>query len=373
MSTVSVVHCPVCPLIFEHPTEVEWHLRTDHRSHDEEEAQLRAELAGATAELDQARLRALQSASDQPAVTLILATTPAATMSGVDVARLRQLGNKARRRLRVDATAGSVAVVEERLSRAIATAEGQPTHQGLALLVSRHHLAMFQLPFQPRDRIVVDSTFATRDLEETVAHHPRYRVIVLGTAPRILEGRGKNLEEISLDDTVGGEQAKTRLHPGRRAPRPERWMTRRARIVAGCKRADNLLDRRADRAGLLPLVVLGDNRWLATFLEHSRHRAYVMGQVTGCRTRSPVAILAELAHPAVMAWRESEMATELEELRQADGQGRVAWGLTAAWQIVSEGSAEHLWVERSFVTPGRIIDDGTRIELNADAGGPGVV
>ncbi|MGH9079799.1 MAG: hypothetical protein ACRDYE_06955, partial [Acidimicrobiales bacterium] len=68
-----------------------------------------------------------------------------------------------------------------------------------------------------------------------------------------------------------------------------------------------------------------------------------------------------------------ELAAELEELHRADGQGRVAWGLTAAWEIVSDGSAEHLWVERSFVTRGRIIDDGTRIELNADAGGPGVV
>src|SRR5213076_2501989 len=40
---VSVYHCPLCPLIFQYRTEVEWHLREEHRSGSDEEADLRAE------------------------------------------------------------------------------------------------------------------------------------------------------------------------------------------------------------------------------------------------------------------------------------------------------------------------------------------
>ena len=45
---MSVYHCPLCPLIFQFRSEVEWHLREGHRSSSDEESDLRAELAAAS-------------------------------------------------------------------------------------------------------------------------------------------------------------------------------------------------------------------------------------------------------------------------------------------------------------------------------------
>ena len=36
---MSVYHCPLCPLIFEYRTEVEWHLGHEHRTRVEEDAE----------------------------------------------------------------------------------------------------------------------------------------------------------------------------------------------------------------------------------------------------------------------------------------------------------------------------------------------
>ncbi len=367
-----VFYCPVCPLIFEHRTEVEWHLRNEHRSRDSEEAELRAELTDASAELDRARLRALQSSSDHPSVSLLMATTPAETMTGVDVARLRQLANRARRRLQAEPVATPTATVEHRLSRAVSSAEGCATHRGLAILVSSHHLAIFRLPFEPRDRVVVDPTFATRDLEELLAQHPLYRVLVLGREPRILEGRGANLTAIPLPAPPTGPAVIPRP-PERNTRRRERWTTRRARVEAGCRQADELLDRRVQLVGGRPLVVLGDNRWLAGFADQSRYWPSVVGQVTGCRPRASTAEIAELAQPALAAWRAGQQTAALDQLQQASGHGRVAWGLSAAWGAVRTGQAERLWIERSVTTPGRLTSDGAHFELGSDAARPGVI
>ena len=59
---MSVSHCPICPLIFQFRTEVEYHLRNDHRSRADEELDLRDELQAAQSDLTWLRLRALQSA-----------------------------------------------------------------------------------------------------------------------------------------------------------------------------------------------------------------------------------------------------------------------------------------------------------------------
>ena len=87
---MSVFHCPVCPLIFEFRTEVEHHLRNEHRSRRDEQAKLTAETAAAASEIDWPLLRSLQSARRGVAVTLLLATTPAPVMTSLDVTRLRR-------------------------------------------------------------------------------------------------------------------------------------------------------------------------------------------------------------------------------------------------------------------------------------------
>ena len=54
---MSVSHCPICPLIFQFRTEVEYHLRNDHRSRADEALDLRDELQEAQGDLTWLRLQ----------------------------------------------------------------------------------------------------------------------------------------------------------------------------------------------------------------------------------------------------------------------------------------------------------------------------
>ena len=345
-------HCPLCPLVFQFRTEVEWHLREEHRSRADEDADLRAELAAATRPIDWERLDALRASKGRPAVTLLLSTTPAATMSAPDIARLRQLAERARRRLSDEPDRDTpLLLIEDRLARAVSTAETLPTTRGMAVLVNRHDLAIATLPFAPRDRHVVDDRFATRDLEYALRRHPRYRVLVLGRHPRILEGRGRELSE-----AAGTAHAST-----------PRTLPDRSHVADEDPEA--LMARRVQAAGRLPLVVIGDHRHLDEFRRGSSFTNDVVAEVT--RPRLKRAVVADLAAAALDRWLFEQQQRARAELRRADSHDQVAWGVEAAWSAVEAGTADRLWVEHDYQVPGRVVPGAFGVQATSDPAEPG--
>ena len=351
---MSVYHCPLCPLIFQFRTEVEWHMREEHRSRADETADLRAELAAA-GDLSWDRLEALRSSTSGPAVSVLLATTPAASMTVLDIARLRQLAERSRRRLRTEPQGGtSVPLVEHRLSKVVAAAEASPTDRGLAILVNCEEMALITLPFEPRDRAAVDRSFSTRDLEYTLRRFPAHRTVVLGHHPRIFEGRGRTLSEVETSD------------PGTRGP-----SFPFLRLDAGTQDVDQLLDRCVGDRGELPLLVVGDRQRRANFREHSRHARNIAGEAHRPRTRTTR--LTDLAEEALAQWQHDEQDHMVADLHQASALDQLAWGIGAAWRAMADRTAQRLWVEHDFARPGRIVAGVEGVEITSDPAEPGVI
>jgi hypothetical protein len=352
---MAVYRCPLCPLVFRYRTEVESHLREEHRSRPSEEADFRAELAQATSTLDCELLRKLRSSRARPSVTLLLATAPAATMTGLDIARLRHLAERARQRLSHEPDReGPTQVVEHRLSKTVAAAETVPTERGLVVMVNQHYLAIVTLPFEPRDRNVTDDCFATRDLEYAMRRFPQYRALVLGRHPRILEGRDGDLSE---PPTAPGPPA-SRAAPGRARTDP---------VLGG----EALLAHRIEAAGALPLVVVGDRRHLEEFMRHSPHAGDVTAKAS--RSRFGRATSEDLAAKAIRRWLQFQQEQAVAELDRADRQDQIAWGVEAAWEALHTRTAGQLWVEHDFAVPGRILRDVCGVQRTTDPAEPDVV
>lgn len=351
---MSVYHCPLCPLIFQHRSETEWHVREEHRSRADEAADLRAELAAAARPLDWEHLNQLRSSKVGPSVTLLLATVPAAAMTVLDIARLRQLAERARRRLSAEAHRDTgQGVVEDRLSKTVSAAESQPTDRGMAVLVNRHHLDIITLPFGPRDRQVVDRRFATRDLDYALRRYPRYRILVLGHHPRVLEGHARHLSE-----------PPNPLRPG--SPR----------VVPSADTAanpdpDTLLDERIEATGSLPLVVVGDHRNVDRFHRHSRYASDVIAEIP--RPRLHKTNIPDLTAKALERIYQEQQSRTLAELLHADMQSQIAWGIDAAWNAVHNHTADRLWVEHDYAVPGHTTPGAYGIEASTDPAEPGTI
>src|SRR5262249_43505907 len=76
-----------------------------------------------------------------------------------------------------------VAGVVHNLKRLVDRVDWKHSLEGLALFASRDVATAVQLPFRPKARVVIDETFATRDLVYSLNRSPRYRALVLTAKP----------------------------------------------------------------------------------------------------------------------------------------------------------------------------------------------
>jgi hypothetical protein len=350
---VSVYYCPLCPLVFEHRSDVETHRREEHRARPDGAADLRDQITAATRTLDWDRLQQLRSARSRPSVTLMLSTVPALAMSVLDIARLRQLAERARRRLYSEPDRGTVTpTVEDRLAKAVAAAETLPTERGLAILVNHRELAVVRLPFAPRDRHIVDDVFASRDLEYSLRRYPRYRVLVLGRHPRLLEGRAHHFSEPLTAASTGTAGSISSYH------------------ITSLANAEALVRQQVTLAGPLPLVLVGDRGELDSF-RRTPYSGDVLTEVRARKLRRTNA--GDLAAQAVERWQQDHQHAALTDLSAADSSHQVAWGIQPAWNALQMRTADRLWVEHDYAVPGRILPGTLGLETTSDPAEPGVI
>ena len=67
------------------------------------------------------------------------------------------------------------------------------------------------------------------------------------------------------------------------------------------------------------------------------------------------------------------MTVGVGDLVQADAQDRVAWGLVQAWRAVTAGTADRIWVEHDYASPGRMRPGVDGVETVSDSAEPGVI
>ncbi len=356
-------HCPVCGLDFAFHSELDWHIRDSHC------LKRTAGLAGQLereAVLSWGSLRRLQSASEHPSVSLFMWTAPGAVMAPSDAANLRQLADRAARRLASELEGAALEHMKGRLDEAVRAASSSPTDHGLAVFVSSGETVIVPLPFAPQEKVAVNPSFATRDLLEALQEHPMYRALVLwGPGFRLLEGWGDRLSEVRNWQVPNPSLTGPRYAKGTREE-AARW-TPHQRRQAALAAADLAIGDRVAIDGRLPLVVVGRTSLLARFRKGSAHAASIVGEVTtwgSMRTRAEVG---ELAAPLVAVWRKRHAADYLDALDQAERQGRVVWGLDKVWDAVREQRVHWLWVERGYSLPGRAVDGGRRLLLGEQA------
>ncbi|MEP6624868.1 MAG: hypothetical protein ABJC79_10515, partial [Acidimicrobiia bacterium] len=212
--------------------------------------------------LDDVLVGRLQAIRAYPCASVLMTTAPAARMSTRDAAQLDRLVTAAGRRMVAEAPHCITEPVLARLHRLAEETRGQRTGRAIALYASDDHDAAVVLPLSVVDRVVVDPTFATRDLVRSLARHPRVRVVVASDRHvRVLEGWSGQLAEVLLEgfsSSSGREGRGDRSFAfGREADRG-----RRARSAVRARRAADVVAAR-HRQEPLPLVLAGGSRQIA--------------------------------------------------------------------------------------------------------------
>src|SRR5262250_1733769 len=128
-------------------------------------------------------LKQLQGRRDYPSLSLLAPTHrthPANTRDRIVVKNLVAEGLD---RLQGEFKKREVAGVVHNLKMLVDRVDWKHSLEGLALFASRDVATAIQLPFRVKARVVIDETFATKDLVFTLNRSPHYRVLVLTEKP----------------------------------------------------------------------------------------------------------------------------------------------------------------------------------------------
>jgi hypothetical protein len=293
----------------------------------------------------------LQRQRCYPSITVLVNTTPSATLAPDEEVTVRRFLVDAKRRLTGDVDEVTRDQLLEALEGLVVERRRERSGLGLALCASPEYTAAIPLGKRVEERLVIDDTFATRDLVADLHRTARYRVITLSDRKvRVLVGDRRHLLE-----------ARDEVWPLQReeAQSPTSWERDVAHLL------------RAEHARFpLPTIVAGVTRSVRRLLGNDLFQP--IGVIAGNHDRTSATDLHHAVWPLVTDWLRAGHRRGLERLEQARSARRYAGGINEVWPLARDGRVELLLVEEGFRLPARL-GEADQLELDVDADAPDVV
>lgn len=317
-------------------------------------------------------LARLQHLSGYPMVSVLLPTTPGARVDGADQVNLASLVERAQRRLAAELPGAQVDELIEPLRLLSTQVADSPAGPGLVLFAGAGVVEAYRLAISPAPRVVIDPSFATRDIARAVAENPPYRLLTLASgAARLFLGTGAQLRERATSGFPLGEPATGRpadrrghLHQGEPTHRGGHLWDRFLRQVDEALTADQ-------RTRDLPLILAAAEPLASRYRRRTSHQ--IIGAIAGNHQRTPTARLAELARPVIELHLAQQRQEALDRLERAVDQRRAATGIHQVWQAASDGRIALLLVDPAYTYPALAAPDGRTLTRARDPEHPDVL
>lgn len=282
-----------------------------------------------------------------PCVTVVVPTDPAPSMTAHDRRTLESLVDQAEQMLH-DAGLLSREALSETLREMAAAATRMPTGRGLALYVSVAVQRSFTLPQPVRPRVVVESTFATRELIAALHRTPPHLLVTLqpGCA-HIYQVQGTSATPVA---TVHAEP------PVLAASLEARDLDDVARSTTDTFLGEVDIELGQERQRFpSPLVLAGTPRLVDAFARRTRHGHRLAGMVDTAHAQTLPDLLRKSAvHlERYLRSRQAEALTIVQRTATEHPE-RLAAGVEAAWHTARRVRPLMLVVEETFSVPGRI-------------------
>lgn len=290
-------------------------------------------------QLDAADVALLVQTRSWPCVSILLPTTPADRMTAADVTELQSLYDRAVHELD-DLGAGNVHL-RFKLETAVHDASLSPMAHGLAVFVSQGVQRIFRLPSEPASRVVIEPTFATRDLVETLHRTPPHLLLLLTPlSASLFRGYADTLVPVEVG-----------------FPRHHR-LTAPVALNAGDDGVDRFLTEVDQALGPAreqypgPILVAGSAPSVASLLRRGRNLQRLAGVLPESVAHS-VPDLQQAVRLSLQEYLRSREEEALLVLEDALAQRRasVALGIEACWTQARSGRPKTLLVEEGFRFP----------------------
>ena len=264
----------------------------------------------------------LAEVTADPAVTILCTLDRRRPGNLEDPRRLAALRKQAVDTVTATHDGKNVRTLLDRIDAAVASVDLDHPSEAVAIFVSADESHVLPLPFPLSSRVVVDNTFATRDLVRAARRSLRARVLVLDAQhARCFEATGTLLHE------VDGHGFPLHLTPPLQEDTPRRDLPigehEQAEAHRTVLRAVDAALTALQATERLPLVVAAPVRDLAFFDEVTRNGSDVIGRVHGNFLHERVPEIERAVAPALDAELARRSAEAVHRANEAVGTGAV--------------------------------------------------
>ena len=306
-------------------------------------------------------LKRIQSQNDYPSISLLAPTHRTAPANKRDRIVVKNLVAEGLKRLHGEFKKREVASLVQNLNKLVDKIDWEHTLEGLALFAGKDVATAIHLPFRVKARVVIDGTFATRDLVFTLNRAPRYRVLVLTEKPtRLFEATTNVLTEVTdkpFPMVHKGPGGASKLPGGqginRSAVRDEshrQFFRKVDDALAAIQKEDPL-----------PVIVVGVDRYLAFYQEVTKNPDAIVGLVAGSHDDPSPSALGKIVWPVFKSGATLLRTRALVRLNEAVSLNRHASGIDQVWRAAHDNRCQTLLVETGFEYPADLAPDGDRL------------
>ena len=315
----------------------------------------------------------IMSYKEYPCISIILPTHRTAPENRQDSIRLKNLIKEAERRLSEEFDQKEVRQLIGRVNSVTEDIDHNYTLDGLAIFVNKNFSGKYDLPFSVKEQIVIDETFATRNLIYAFNRSPKYWVLVLSERPtRLYEGIRDQLVEVNNENFPIYFQETTWDEPLRVGEITNSSAYRDEKSKQFFRKIDRAF-KSINAEEQLPLAITGVGRYLSFFNEITENKQQIIAQLEGSYDKTSPHELSKLVWPLVLEAIEKNKHDLVQELERAVGANKYSSGIQQCWRRAAEGRVQTLLVEKDFHYPATFGDDKLTLYLAESANLPGVI
>lgn len=302
-------------------------------------------------------LKKFKNIASDCCVTIILQTHRTTPDNEKDSLLLKNLVKEAESRLRNDYEKTFANNMIARINKLAEGINHRHNKESLILFINENTAEYVRLPITVENRVVVDKTFATRDLVRALHRETSYYIMVLGREKaRLIEAfNDKVVDEIE----DGFPMINSDLNPVQRS---EAAIGSRQTNLARefFNRVDKQLNK-VQKKNLLPVIICTDESNYPEYLKIADKKETIAGKVDGNRMNEKAHHVVESVWPVMEKLTVEKNNQRLAELKGAVNSRNFLIDFNEIWQAIKEGRGKTLFVKQGFFQPARLEDN--HIEL----------
>lgn len=281
-------------------------------------------------------------------VTVILRTHKTHPENQKDSIQLKNLINEASTRLEKEYGKAVAKNYTEKLNKLADSVDHDKNDLGLMLFVNDDVAEFLRVPVRPKDRVILDDTFATRTIIRALVRDTDYYLLVLSKGKaRLIEANSETLvQEVSAEGFPITDNDLTV------ATRQEAAAASRVTNLA--QEFFNRIDKSVNKVrqgNPLPVVVYSDETNYSNYLKIADHPNTILGHAVAKNLDEKPGNLVKEVWPAIKDLAIVKNRSRVTELEKALSAGTYLSDINEIWTAVQEGRGKTIFVEEGYYQP----------------------